>query len=151
MYFGLLYFDNRFATSERQWIEAQVENAKQQAILSILKAQVSSDEAHIHRDIHSLRYVLVTLLQLLIMALSVSSFVPSALTIDITVTNVYSRNKDLSYTSPLMSVLFVFRRKGSELAGELSTLSQKVQAFVSEVCIHTILSLETYFCTLGCK
>ncbi|CAN6214798.1 unnamed protein product [Urochloa humidicola] len=67
-----------FATSERQWIEAQVENAKQQAILSILKAQVSSDEAHIHRDIHSLR------------------------------------------------------RKGSELAGELSTLSQKVQAFVSE-------------------
>ncbi|WVZ82231.1 hypothetical protein U9M48_029517 [Paspalum notatum var. saurae] len=67
-----------FATSERQWIEAQVENAKQQAILSILKAQVSSDEAHIHRDIHSLR------------------------------------------------------RKGSELAGEMSTLSQKVQAFVSE-------------------
>ena len=34
----MLYFDNRFATSERQWIEAQVENAKQQAILSILKA-----------------------------------------------------------------------------------------------------------------
>ncbi|KAG8077130.1 hypothetical protein GUJ93_ZPchr0006g41702 [Zizania palustris] len=67
-----------FATSERQWIEAQVENAKQQAVLSILKSQVSSDEAHIHRDIHSLR------------------------------------------------------RKGSELAGELSTLSQKVQAFVSE-------------------
>ncbi|TVU12268.1 hypothetical protein EJB05_45903, partial [Eragrostis curvula] len=67
-----------FATSERQWIEAQVENAKQQAILSMLKSQVSSDEAHIHRDIHSLR------------------------------------------------------RKSSELAGELSTLSQKVQAFVSE-------------------
>ncbi|RLM54440.1 hypothetical protein C2845_PM10G04870 [Panicum miliaceum] len=67
-----------FATSERQWIEAQVENAKQQAILSILKSQVSSDEAHIHRDIHSLR------------------------------------------------------RKGSELAGELSTLSQKLQAFLSE-------------------
>ncbi|KAG2609970.1 AUGMIN subunit 3-like [Panicum virgatum] len=67
-----------FATSERQWIEGQVENAKQQAILSILKSQVSSDEAHIHRDIHSLR------------------------------------------------------RKGSELAGELSTLSQKVQAFLSE-------------------
>lgn len=67
-----------FATSERQWVEAQVENAKQQAILSILKSQVSSDEAHIHRDIHSLR------------------------------------------------------RKSSELAGELSTLSQKVQAFVSE-------------------
>nr|CAB3469590.1 unnamed protein product [Digitaria exilis] len=75
-----------FATSERQWIEAQVENAKQQAILSILKAQVSSDEAHIHRDIHSLR------------------------------------------------------RKGSELAGELSTLSQKVKAFVSE-CASSYLIL----------
>lgn len=67
-----------FATSERQWIEAQVENAKQQAILQILKSQVSSDEAHIHRDIHSLR------------------------------------------------------RKSSELAGELSTLTQKVQPFISE-------------------
>ncbi|XP_008794030.2 AUGMIN subunit 3 isoform X1 [Phoenix dactylifera] len=44
-----------FATSERQWVEAQVENAKQQAILSMLKSQISSDEAHIHRDIHSLR------------------------------------------------------------------------------------------------
>jgi hypothetical protein len=51
-----LCYGNRFATSERQWIEAQVENAKQQAILSMLKSQVSSDEAHIHRDIHSLRY-----------------------------------------------------------------------------------------------
>lgn len=58
IYSELLYFGDRFATSERQWIEAQVENAKQQAILSILKAQVSSDEAHIHRDIHSLRYML---------------------------------------------------------------------------------------------
>lgn len=44
-----------FATSERQWVEAQVENAKQQAVLSVLKSQISSDEAHIHRDIHSLR------------------------------------------------------------------------------------------------
>lgn len=58
IYSELLCFDDRFATSERQWIEAQVENAKQQAVLSILKAQVSSDEAHIHRDIHSLRYML---------------------------------------------------------------------------------------------
>lgn len=44
-----------FGTSERQWVEAQVENAKQQAILIALKSQVSSDEAHIHLDLHSLR------------------------------------------------------------------------------------------------
>ncbi|KAL8258954.1 hypothetical protein R6Q59_026907 [Mikania micrantha] len=44
-----------FGTSERQWVEAQVENAKQQAILVTLKGQVSSDEAHIHLDLHSLR------------------------------------------------------------------------------------------------
>lgn len=44
-----------FGTSERQWVEAQVENAKQQAILMALKAQVASDEAHIHIDHHSLR------------------------------------------------------------------------------------------------
>lgn len=44
-----------FGTSEKQWVEAQVENAKQQAILVALKAQVSSDEAHIHLDLHSLR------------------------------------------------------------------------------------------------
>lgn len=45
----------RFGTSERQWVEAQVENAKQQAILLSLKSQVTSDEAHIHLDLHSLR------------------------------------------------------------------------------------------------
>lgn len=44
-----------FGTSERQWVEAQVENAKQQAILIALKTQVASDEAHIHMDLHSLR------------------------------------------------------------------------------------------------
>ncbi|XP_010678946.2 AUGMIN subunit 3 [Beta vulgaris subsp. vulgaris] len=44
-----------FGTSERQWVEAQVENAKQQAILTALKSQVASDEAHIHMDLHSLR------------------------------------------------------------------------------------------------
>ncbi|PKA65554.1 hypothetical protein AXF42_Ash005888 [Apostasia shenzhenica] len=44
-----------FATSERQWVEAQVENAKQQAVLLMLKSHISSDEAHIHHDIHSLR------------------------------------------------------------------------------------------------
>ncbi|GMN50209.1 hypothetical protein TIFTF001_019371 [Ficus carica] len=45
-----------FGTSERQWVEAQVENAKQQAILMALRSQVSSDEAHIHLDLHSLRF-----------------------------------------------------------------------------------------------
>ncbi|OMP12342.1 HAUS augmin-like complex subunit 3 [Corchorus olitorius] len=45
----------QFGTSERQWVEAQVENAKQQAILMALKSQISSDEAHIHLDLHSLR------------------------------------------------------------------------------------------------
>ncbi|KAL7247036.1 hypothetical protein ACSBR2_002030 [Camellia fascicularis] len=44
-----------FGMSERQWVEAQVENAKQQAILISLEAQVTSDEAHIHPDLHSLR------------------------------------------------------------------------------------------------
>ncbi|KAF4383165.1 hypothetical protein F8388_009196 [Cannabis sativa] len=44
-----------FGTSERQWVEAQVENAKQQAILISLRSQVTSDEAHIHLDLHSLR------------------------------------------------------------------------------------------------
>lgn len=46
---------DRFGPSERQWIEAQVENAKQQAILTAFKGQVTSDEAHIHMDLHSLR------------------------------------------------------------------------------------------------
>ncbi|KAK4407537.1 AUGMIN subunit [Sesamum angolense] len=44
-----------FGTSERQWVEAQVEYAKQQAQLMTLKAQVTSDEAHIHLDLQSLR------------------------------------------------------------------------------------------------
>ncbi|XP_031287780.1 AUGMIN subunit 3-like isoform X2 [Pistacia vera] len=44
-----------FGTSERQWVEAQVENAKQQAVLMTLKSQVASDEAHIHLDLHSLK------------------------------------------------------------------------------------------------
>ncbi|KAL6978882.1 AUGMIN subunit 3 [Sarracenia purpurea var. burkii] len=51
----LLRLRSIFGTSERQWVEAQVENAKQQAILMALKAQVTSDEAHIHLDLHSLR------------------------------------------------------------------------------------------------
>ncbi|XP_043702263.1 AUGMIN subunit 3-like [Telopea speciosissima] len=44
-----------FGTSERHWVEAQVENAKQQAILAVIKSQIALDEAHIHVDLHSLR------------------------------------------------------------------------------------------------
>ncbi|GLU21407.1 hypothetical protein SLE2022_375490 [Rubroshorea leprosula] len=44
-----------FGTSQRQWVEAQVENAKQQAILLTLESQITSDDAHIHLDLHSLR------------------------------------------------------------------------------------------------
>ncbi|KAJ3669867.1 hypothetical protein LUZ60_010191 [Juncus effusus] len=44
-----------FATSERQWVEAQVESAKQQAVLSTLRSQISSDKVHIHPDLNSLR------------------------------------------------------------------------------------------------
>lgn len=54
----------RFGTSERQWVEAQVENAKQQALLVTLKAQVTSDEAHIHLDLHSLRYYYLSFIKL---------------------------------------------------------------------------------------
>ena len=43
----------RFGTSERQWVQSQVENAKQQAILMAPKSQVCLDEAHIHIDFHS--------------------------------------------------------------------------------------------------
>jgi len=46
---------DRFVPRETQWIVAQVENAKQQAILTAFKGQVTSDEAHIHLDLHSLR------------------------------------------------------------------------------------------------
>ncbi|GMH25819.1 hypothetical protein Nepgr_027662 [Nepenthes gracilis] len=51
-----------FGTSERQWVEAQVENAKQQAILMALKSQVATDEAHIHLDLHSLKRKLAELI-----------------------------------------------------------------------------------------
>ncbi|KAJ4961713.1 hypothetical protein NE237_021623 [Protea cynaroides] len=44
-----------FGTSERHWVEAQVENAKQQAILAEIKSQIVMDEAHIHVNLHSLR------------------------------------------------------------------------------------------------
>ncbi|KAG9446559.1 hypothetical protein H6P81_012687 [Aristolochia fimbriata] len=44
-----------FGISEKKWVEAQVENAREQAILMTVRSQVASDEAHIHLDLHSLR------------------------------------------------------------------------------------------------
>ncbi|BBN07186.1 HAUS augmin-like complex subunit 3 [Marchantia polymorpha subsp. ruderalis] len=44
-----------FGVSERQWVEAQVENAKQQASLQMAMSQASADQHHIHSDITSLR------------------------------------------------------------------------------------------------
>ncbi|KAH9302598.1 hypothetical protein KI387_014181, partial [Taxus chinensis] len=44
-----------FGISERQWVEAQVEYTKQQAVLAKAKLQVSADEAHVHLDLQSLR------------------------------------------------------------------------------------------------
>ncbi|XP_024317112.1 AUGMIN subunit 3 isoform X1 [Brachypodium distachyon] len=44
-----------FAKSKRQYIEAQVEYAKEEAILSELRAQLASQQSYIHEDIHSLR------------------------------------------------------------------------------------------------
>lgn len=44
-----------FAKSKRQYIEAQVEYAKEEAILSMLRTQLASQQSYIHQDIHSLR------------------------------------------------------------------------------------------------
>ncbi|KAI5059234.1 hypothetical protein GOP47_0025553 [Adiantum capillus-veneris] len=44
-----------FGISERQWVEAQVENSKQQAVLTAANIQFSADEAHVHSDLHLLR------------------------------------------------------------------------------------------------
>ncbi|KAG8100436.1 hypothetical protein GUJ93_ZPchr0013g34606 [Zizania palustris] len=44
-----------FAKSKRQHIEAQVEYAKEEAILSTLRIQLASQPSHVHQDIHFLR------------------------------------------------------------------------------------------------
>ncbi|KAM0888377.1 hypothetical protein ACQ4PT_028385 [Festuca glaucescens] len=44
-----------FAKSKRQYIEALVEYAKEEATLSKLRAQLASQQSYIHEDIHSLR------------------------------------------------------------------------------------------------
>lgn len=115
-----------FGTSERQWVEAQVENAKQQAILMSLKSQVSSDEAHIHLDLHSLRYTIM-------MHLKLSShyclWFGSLFFLCFLSAIFYS----ISLTLDLM---YVNRRKHSELVGELSNSYNKEEKLLSEVCIY---------------
>ncbi|GBG81707.1 hypothetical protein CBR_g32699 [Chara braunii] len=44
-----------FAASERQWVEGQVERAKQRAILATARSQAAADQAHVHQDMQSLR------------------------------------------------------------------------------------------------
>ncbi|KAL3686734.1 hypothetical protein R1sor_013043 [Riccia sorocarpa] len=44
-----------FGVSERQWVEAQVEYAKEQAILQTAMGQETADQHHIHGDVTSLR------------------------------------------------------------------------------------------------
>ncbi|TVU41944.1 hypothetical protein EJB05_15505, partial [Eragrostis curvula] len=43
-----------FAKSKRQYIEAQIEYAKEGAILSKLKTQLASQQSYVHQDTHSL-------------------------------------------------------------------------------------------------
>nr|XP_034579413.1 AUGMIN subunit 3-like isoform X5 [Setaria viridis] len=44
-----------FAKSKRRYIEAQVEYAKEEAIVSMLRIQLASQQSYIHQDSHSLR------------------------------------------------------------------------------------------------
>lgn len=44
-----------FGVSERQWVEAQVDNAKHQAMLATAKLQISTDQTDFHADLYSLR------------------------------------------------------------------------------------------------
>ncbi|XP_044965889.1 AUGMIN subunit 3-like isoform X1 [Hordeum vulgare subsp. vulgare] len=44
-----------FAKGRKQYIEAQMEHAKEEATLSKLRAQLASQHSYIHEDIHSLR------------------------------------------------------------------------------------------------
>ncbi|KAJ1288045.1 hypothetical protein BS78_02G058500 [Paspalum vaginatum] len=44
-----------FAKSKRRYIEAQVEYAKEEAILSMLRTQLASQHSYTHQDSHSLR------------------------------------------------------------------------------------------------
>lgn len=44
-----------FGVSERQWVEAHAEKAKQQAVLLAAQLQSSADQAHVHSDLQTLR------------------------------------------------------------------------------------------------
>ncbi|EFJ12334.1 hypothetical protein SELMODRAFT_425434 [Selaginella moellendorffii] len=44
-----------FGISERKWIDAQVEKAKQLAVLATAKLQASANQAYVHSDLQSLR------------------------------------------------------------------------------------------------
>lgn len=44
-----------FAKSKMQYIEAQIEYAKEEATISKLRAQLASQQSYIHEDVHSLR------------------------------------------------------------------------------------------------
>ncbi|KAF0908916.1 hypothetical protein E2562_030213 [Oryza meyeriana var. granulata] len=44
-----------FARSKRQYIEAQAEYAKEEAILSTLRTQLAPQQSYVHQDVHSLR------------------------------------------------------------------------------------------------
>ncbi|XP_024356885.1 AUGMIN subunit 3 isoform X2 [Physcomitrium patens] len=44
-----------FGVSERQWVEAHAEKAKQQALLLTAQLQSSADQAHVHSDLQTLR------------------------------------------------------------------------------------------------
>ncbi|KAH9564012.1 hypothetical protein CY35_04G002800 [Sphagnum magellanicum] len=44
-----------FGVSERQWVEAHVEKAKQQAVLLMAQSQATADQAHVHSDLQTLR------------------------------------------------------------------------------------------------
>lgn len=46
-----------FGVSERQWVEAQVDNAKHQAMLATAKLQISTDQTDFHADLYSLRLI----------------------------------------------------------------------------------------------
>lgn len=50
-------FIDRFAKSKRRYIEAHAEYAKEEAIVSMLRTQLASQQSIIDQDSHSLRYV----------------------------------------------------------------------------------------------
>ncbi|KAL6566118.1 AUGMIN subunit 3 [Orobanche gracilis] len=134
-----------FGTSERQWVESQVENAKHQAVLMTLKAQVTSDEAHIHIDLHSLRYCY-------------SRRRPCRYGALFAINNygywsVYDGGEKSDGALSQSSMLLVYivplhyKRKHAELAGELSTLYRKEKLLaetIPDLCWELAQLQDTY-------